>query len=181
MTVASWVKIHGKKFSTDAPSRPPTAPTPAAQAIARRTNSRAFGLDPSRMNGGSLVEVAAAIGSAHKAKNAKTVIQILYAAIIGNGCVLFTKPDMHAYIDRTHTTMKETGRNIENTGFASEKDGRKSIELGSGRCPFRRINRKYAQKLVVCAATVAQAAPDAPHGMTAQSSQSKQTFKRADK
>ena len=89
---------------------PPTAPTPAAQAIARRTNSRAFGLDPSRMNGGSLVEVAAAIGSAHKAKNAKTVIQILYAAIMCNGCVLFTKPDMHAYIDRTHTTMKETGR-----------------------------------------------------------------------
>ena len=56
---------------------PPVAPTPAAQLTARRKNRRAPRLERWSTSGGSLVDVAAARGSAHKAKKAKTVIQTL--------------------------------------------------------------------------------------------------------
>ena len=56
---------------------PPATPTPAAVEAPRLQKSSAERRQRRRTNGGSFVEVAAAMGSAQRAKKAKTVIQIL--------------------------------------------------------------------------------------------------------
>mmetsp|Transcript_73060 Transcript_73060/g.136503 ORF Transcript_73060/g.136503 Transcript_73060/m.136503 type:complete len:128 (+) Transcript_73060:414-797(+) len=109
-TKVSFVKMPAPYLRTAAPREAPAMPTTAAQDAARRVKVWAALRLPEVKIGGSFVVAAAAIGSAHSATNANTLMMTLYAATITTGCVLFTKADMQAYIDKTHITTAETGK-----------------------------------------------------------------------